>query len=230
MKTTFITALLGLALFFSCETSTNSKKDKRDESLLIIINDISKSTDEFLIFSESHIKTLLRQLGENGGAKVYGLLIKSNSNKQEPIRAIVPIMNTINGRGSNRIMKAKIQRHNEDVLNSFESEIQTSSRELCNGLLVPKDEDYTDINGALEIVNLILDQSHAEDKKVLILSDMINDLPGGKDVDPISTSINDSEAELLFVRPNNDVDLPSLFPSNQIKKFSSIADAIEVIK
>lgn len=229
MKTTYTALILAIFSIVACEKNPTELERKREEGLIIIVNDISKSTDQFLHFSEAHIYDILNGLGDKGGGKVYALLIKSNSNNQEALRVTVPDKNIIKNAGANRIMKAKIQKRNEEVILDFENEILKSSEMLCENLIRAKSENFTDIDGALQLVNLILDQYDKGNARVLILSDMINDLPGGKRIDPITVGINNSNAELLFVRPGNMVDLDTLFPSNNIRRFSSIDDAIEVI-
>jgi hypothetical protein len=225
------TSILLLALFLvACVTKTANEKSVKPQTLFIVIYDISKSVDQYAVLKPSHFESVYPLIGYSGGGKFYGLLIKSDSRKQEPFTYTVSTIDTLPLKG-NRIQVGHIRKKNRGLKEAFQSGSQQFVNSASAALILDKKEPFSDVQNALLMAKQILNmpQYSAWVKKVLIISDMENDLPPRDGMDPIKAFDFGIEVRLGIVRPSVRVDLGKTFPNLTTANYTTIDDGITSI-
>lgn len=210
------------------QNSSDDSKITKQSRVEIILYDISISTDQVTILGTSHISKLYDLIAMNGGGVIYGIHIKSNSAKQDPIRIEVPPLELLPVKGnpyqqSNRKMK------NEKLLGDLLKAKRNVLKQIAAEFIIPKNNVFSDIKGALELARQIMTSTnYAEDaKNVFIISDMINDLPPQDGEDRMNPVFFDSTVRIFLVRPSPEVQVDRIVPNARISSYVNIIDAID---
>ena len=192
--------VVGSIFSIGCESGNNtSPRSILNNSVVVLLYDISKSNDSYAVLKDEHLIQLFYRIAFNGGGKIYGYHIKTYSGKQEGFEYDVPRFDTlelignpyqINNRKKQNISICKKM---EVVRNNFVSQAATY-------LIVPKDENFTDLKAALRLAKIALEQNNFNqwNKHLLIISDGLNDLPPNNGSDPIE--MMEVNANVIMVR------------------------------
>ncbi len=201
-KTVQITVLviIGLVFITGCGFQENKQQEVKPKKLVVLLYDISKSNDKYAILLESHLKKLFARIAFDGGGKFYSYLIQSNSIEQEGFEYIIPSFDTLQLMGNpyqikNRAKKnAETLKHYKESVSQF---ITVSKKEL----LKHKNEQFTDLQNAIQLAKVTLNQSIYKDwsKTLIIISDCKNDLPPTDGEDKMKPV--DLTSKVVLVRP-----------------------------
>lgn len=229
MKSNLLLIVIACALVTACgnvETNHNATAPKPLQ-VMVKVYDITKSTDAYAILNEAHIEKIYEGMGQNGGGKFYGLHIMSNSSKQEPITGAVPVLEQLPMQG-NTYQQANRTRKNKQLAAEFEAQKDVFIKSVVNKLILPKSQDFSDLKNALELARKILENPTYRNyaKKLLILSDMENDLPSRQGIDPMEPVHFASDVQIFLVRPSDRVNLSELLPGADFSVYTTIDDAI----
>ncbi len=229
MKATILT-LIFLPLLMACGKTINEGESSlpAQMQLVVVIYDISTSTDEYAMLTGNHLGILHDEIGKNGGGKFYGLHIKTSSTRQDPIFSDIRPLQFMPLKG-NAYQQANRERHNKEL----EVEFDKSKKEFVNmvsgKLILPKDHRYSDIENALPLARGIFENSMYTNyrKRLIIISDMENNhpsKPGRIDaMDPVQFS---NDVNLAIVRPSDNVNIDEMMTGVTYTTFVSIDDAL----
>jgi hypothetical protein len=223
--------LLTLALHLSAcgfdavEHKTNNPGLQRH--LIVIVYDISASVDMVAVLRPAHFEMLYDSLGGNGGGKVYGLHIKSNSRKQDPVSATVPALEQLAMKG-NAFQRANRRKINSKTLGAFDRG-RPQFVEALASIIQPKTERFSDVENALVLAKQLTEMPTFEGwiKHVIIISDMEHDLPPVDGLDKMQLVQFEDDVILHVVRPSRRVTLEQLLSGTSLSVYSTIDDAIE---
>ena len=167
-------------------------------------------------------------MGNEGGGKLYGLHIKTNSTKQEPYSISINSLDTLPLKG-NRIQVGHIKQKNKLLFEAFETGRNSFITNSSNALIKNKIEKFSDVQNALLLVKQIVNMpEYATWKKnILIVSDMENDLPPVDGLDILNPVDFGAKVNVGVVRPSNRVQLNKIFPKLTITNYSTIEDGIK---
>ncbi|MAM30293.1 MAG: hypothetical protein CMC13_14845 [Flavobacteriaceae bacterium] len=188
-------------LSFSCNDD-NEPVDIVEESpqLVVILYDISKSIDSYGILKNQHLGQLYDRIAFSGGGKVYAYHIKSNSLKQEAIEFQITAVDTLRYRG-NRYQNEIAEKKNKEILQKAQIDKSKFIEAIGTQLILPKEEGYTDIENALKLAEVTLEQVEFKvwDKHLIIISDGIHDIRGGLAEDSFEP-VQFSDVNIIMVR------------------------------
>ena len=87
MKSKMLITVIPCVLIIACGYGEKKNAISTQSPLNVVVNiyDITISTDSYAILTNVHIEQLYYGIGQYGGGKFYGLHIKTNSSKQDPI-------------------------------------------------------------------------------------------------------------------------------------------------
>lgn len=197
------------------------------KTLSVFVYDISISTDSYIMLNSSQVESIYSGMGKNGGGKFYGLHIQSNSAKQNPIMAEVKPLNLLPLKG-NAYQKANIEKMNKRLAAEFDVGQNAFVTNISNHLIQPKSNEFSDVKNALELAKKIMENpmyvSYA--KKLIIVSDMENDLPPKQGIDRMSMVQFPNDVNIFLVRPSDQVNISRILTGN-ISIYTTIEDAIE---
>jgi hypothetical protein len=233
MKTTItiIVFILKMILYPGCifndEPKLNNSTLSRSQTVLIVIPDISKSVENYWNLDTTHLEKIYQKLGSSGGGIFYGLFIKTNSFKQEPVKVTVPTLDILPLHG-NAIQKANRQRINMEHTKSFDNG-KDEFIAIVNKLIRPKDENFSDVDNALILAKQIFEMPDYKywNKLLLVISDMEHDLPPKHGLDKMNPVKFNDNVTIAVVRPSSKINLDQLLPG--AIKYVTIDDAIESI-
>lgn len=220
----FINLLIGL---YSCHSKPAEKTLPKKPKLFVLVYDISKSNESYAILSKSHLESIYTYVGYNGGGKMYGLHIQSNSDKQEPIYYTINALDTLTVRG-NKVQAYNIKKKNRKLISAFESGREGYINSTTSVLLKEKNERFSDIQNALIMVKQIVSMHEYAtwDISILIVSDMINDFPPYDGIDPLNPVDFGTKVNVGIVRPSSRVNLGIIFPKLTYTNYATIEDGI----
>jgi len=229
MKSNLHLILIASALVSACGTVEKKNEATTPKSLQVVVevSDITKSTDTYAILTETHVEKTYYGMGQNGGGKFYGLHIMTNSLKQDPITGDIPVLEQLPIKG-NAYQQANRTRKNKQLAAEFETHKDAFITSVANKLIVPKSHDFSDLKNALELARKILENPMYRNyvKKLLIISDMENDLPPNQGIDPMEPVHFASDVKVFLVRPSDRVKLAELIPGSDYSVYTTIDDAI----
>jgi hypothetical protein len=150
---TFVKIFFSFTIFFlgQCLVNTVSAQGKIE---LIIVYDLSKSTDTFIMLNNKHLEQIYTGMGKRGGGKIYGLHVQTNSARQNPMMAEIAPLNLISLKG-NPYQQGNIKSKNKALLAQFDLGKESVLAILARQLILPKTHDYSDIRNALELARKI---------------------------------------------------------------------------
>lgn len=228
MKT--ITYLLAFILtgIFGCNQQTNVQPINKTKQLFVVIYDISKSNDSYAFLKPENFSNIYTYMGNNGGGKLYGLLVTAKSNSQEPFSATISSLDTLKYKG-NRIQIGHIKQNNYLLVNKFESGRSEFIERSAGALLKEKKEQFSDVQNALLLAKQIVNMPEyaSWNKKILIISDMENDLPPTEGLDPLVPIEFGVNVTIGIVRPSNRIQISKIFPKLTATNYSTIEDGIK---
>lgn len=229
MKTNLLLIVIAATLVSACGKMENKNEATVPKPLQVVIEvyDITKSTDTYSILSEAHIKKTYYLMGQNGGGKFYGLHIMTNSSKQELLTGEVPVFEQLSMKG-NVYQQANLIRKNNQLAAEFEKREDEFISSVSQKLVVPKSHDFSDLKNALELARKVLESPIYSNytKKLLIISDMENDLPPKHGIDPMEPVHFASDVKVFLVRPSDRVNLAGLISGAEYSFYATIDDAI----
>jgi hypothetical protein len=201
-------------------------KTKNPGKLVVLLYDITRSDGNYAIMNESNLISLFNTICHSGGGEFYGYLIKSNSDEQDPVRYKIPAFDTLQLSG-NRYQINNQKMMNKKIIEAKKIELSVFLSSISSKLLVRKNESYTDIYHAmnLALTNLSQEKYGSYLKTLVIVSDLIQDLPGLNDKGLGSSYEIPEGVRILVVRPSPRIDLTRMFPENKVEKYVSIEDA-----
>jgi hypothetical protein len=215
-----------IILFVSCTVNGQPVKTKKTSKLVVLLYDITRSDGNYAIMNEMNLVSLFNSICHSGGGDFYGYLIKSNSNEQDPVHYKVPAFDTLQLSG-NRYQINNQRMMNKKIIEAKQKELSVFISSVSSRLLVRKNEPYTDIYHAmnLALTNLSQEKYSSYLKTLVIVSDLIQDLPGVKEPEFESSYKVPDGVRILVVRPSPGIDLKKVFPSGKVEKYVSIEDA-----
>jgi hypothetical protein len=225
MQSTFIVILfVGL---YSCHSKPAEKVLPKEPQLFVLVYDISKSNESYAILNKEHFEFIYTHMGHNGGGKMYGLHIQTNSDKQEPVSFTINTLDTVQVKGT-KVQVSNIRKKNKKLMSGFEAGREVFVNNISTVMLKEKNEKFSDIQNALSLAKQIVSMpGYATwNKNILIISDMINDLPPRDGVDPIIPVDFGTEVKVGIVRPSNRVNLGVIFPKLTPTNYATIEDGI----
>jgi hypothetical protein len=228
---TILVFILNLILFQSCIFENDSKINNAilhdTQTVLIVIPDISKSVENYWNLDTTHLGMIYHKIGESGGGIIYGLFIKTNSLRQQPISASVPSLETIPLQG-NAIQRANRKRKNKEHLKSF-NDGKDEFISITSKLIHPKNEDFSDVENALILAEQIFENPNYKEwrKLLLIISDMEHDLPPKHGLDKMNPVKFEQGVTIAVVRPSEKINLQQVLPG--AVKYVTIDDAIKLL-
>lgn len=229
MKSNLLLILIATALVSACGNVEKKNEATTPNPLQVVIevSDITKSTDTYAILTETHVEKTYYGMGQNGGGKYYGLHIMTNSSKQEPITGDVPVLELLPIKG-NAYQQANRNKRNKQLATEFENGKDAFITSVSGKLILPKTHNFSDLKNALELARKILENPMYSTyaKKLLIISDMENDLPPKQGIDPMEPVHFAGDVKVFLVRPSDQVNLSELIPGADISVYATIDDAI----
>jgi len=229
MKPNLLFALMITTLLCACGNveKNNQMIVPTQPQLVVVIYDITKSTDAYAILAIAHIEKIYNDIGQNGGGKLYGLHIMTNSSKQDPVSAEVPVLEQLPMKG-NAYQQANRVKKNKQLAAEFISHKDEFIKAVAGKLIVPKSHDFSDLKNALELARKILENPMYDNyaKKLLIISDMENDLPPKQGIDKMEPVHFAETVKTFLVRPSDKVNLAVLIPGADYSVYTTIDDAI----
>lgn len=182
-------------------------------TLWLLINDISKS-DEYLVLPDHFVKDLITK-NASRGICLAGLFIQSNSTRQIPLQSELIKIDTLEVEG-NYLERGKAINSNHQLKEHHAQALDLITEGLNDFVLHAKEEQWTDVDGGLWLAKILLNQVQFEryEKNVLVLSDLLQDLPLRnnhiKSIDfPLGTKVF-----LMGVNPG--VNYKKIFPNNEV--------------
>lgn len=234
MKSNTTSMILKAAFFailfsglYSCQSKSVKNILPANKQLFILIYDISKSNENYAILNKAHFEAVYSYMGYNGGGKMYGLLIQSNSDKQEPVYFFINALDTIPVRG-NRVQASNIRKKNRKLSEVFESGREGFVSNASSAMLKDKNEKFSDVQNALLLAKQIVNMPEyaSWNKSILIVSDMVNDFSPREGFDQINPVDFDIDVKVGIVRPSNKVILGEIFPKLTVTNYVTIEDGI----
>lgn len=219
-------------LMFSLLFSTNGQAvvpaiSEKLNMVSIFVYDISISTDSYIMLNRSQVESIFSGMGENGGGKFYGLHIQTSSAKQNPIMAEVKALNLLPLKG-NAYQKANIENVNKRLAAEFDAGRNAFVTNVSNHLIQPKRHEFSDVKNALELAKKIMENpmyaTYA--KKLVVVSDLENDLPPKQGIDRMSLVQFQNDVNIFLVRPSDKVNISRIL-TGKISIYTTIEDAIE---
>lgn len=232
---TYFLASFFLLSLIACgnNSKTSPVQEPKFKSLIIFLYDISLTTDEYLALNEKHLTETYEHIASHGGGQFYALHIKTNSEKQDPIMMSIEPLDTLLIRGD-FITQDKIRKHNAKLLQAHNYNKMGFLQSLKVNLLIEKNEKFTDLGNALKMAKMISEQNMYQgyEKNVVLISDCINDVKGGKNYyDPLSPFSFANDVLVSTIRPNTSlVNVRELFPTNSLNIHSSIDEYLLNLK
>lgn len=229
MKNNLFFIVIVSALVIACGNVENKDVTTVPKPLQVVVwvYDITKSTDTYAILTEAHVEKSYYGMGQDGGGKFYGLHIMSNSSKQEPITGEVPALEQLPMKG-NAYQQANRTKMNKQFVAEFETHKDEFITSVSQNLIVPKTHVFSDLKNTLELARKILGNptycNYA--KKLLIISDMENDIPPKQGIDPMEPVHFSSDVKVFLVRPSDRVNLAGLIPGADHSVYATIDDAV----
>lgn len=222
---TFILFVLLITQF----TDAGKLKEYENHSskyMIILVYDLSISTDHIAVLNKEHITKLIEKIAMNGGGVIYTVKIISNSTVQDPQKTEIPALNLKKLQG-NQYQRKNIEAINAKRVNEFNNIKSQLVNSVSNKILFKKTENFSDIDNAFYLTSKLLDNVFysSYNKKVIIISDLINDLPPRQGMDAMKpVKMN---AGILLVRPSRYINPAKLINASQVATYTTISDAIE---
>lgn len=218
----FFTCFLSHSLHAEVNISTEKAK-----IVVVVIYDLSKSTDSYIMLNSKHLENIYYGMGQNGGGKFYGLHIQTNSAEQNPVMAEVAPLNLLPLKG-NAYQKANIENRNKKLSAEFETGKNSFITDISKQLILLKKHDFSDLKNALELARKIMENPFYVnyDKKLIIISDMENDLPPKQGIDRMSTVIFENGLNIVLVRPSDKVKISQIL-IGKTSIYVTIEDAVQ---
>lgn len=228
-----ILTVLSLVLFLVGCSITDEQNQLSSQKILpqnvvVLIYDISKSTDAYSVLTIEHLDSLYVKIGKVGGGKCYFLFIQSDSRKQEPIQASVPILETLPLRG-NAFQQANLKRINNKQIKTF-NEQKELFLNVSSKILKPKDEDFSDVENAFILAKIVLENPDYKtwSKYLIICSDCENDFSPKNGIDEMNQVGFQKDVKIAVVRVSQKIDFEKLLPG--AGKYITVEDALNTIK
>lgn len=230
MKLHAVLTLIILVGVASCTSKSSEKALPKKKQLFVLVYDISKSNESYAILNKGHIESIYTYMGHNGGGKMYGLHIQSNSDRQEPVNYTISALDTIVVKG-NRVQASNIRKKNRKLTESFETGREIFVGNASGALLKEKTEKFSDIQNALLLTRQIvcMPEYASWEKSILIISDMVNDFPPRDGVDRLNPVEFGVQAKIGIVRPSSSINIEEIFPKLTAANFTTIEDGIRYL-
>lgn len=228
MKIAVLTLTFSFILI-SCKNNQQQPSNTNNigPNLTVLVYDISVSTDKYAVLEATHLNSLYHNMGFSGGGKVYGILIQTNSQKQDPITQDVPILDTLPLKG-NAYQQQNRRNKNKELLAQFENSATAFAKVAGEKMLLPKDEKFSDVQHALELAKNTLENPQYSNyvKQLIIISDMENDFPPKDGIDRMQPVQFRSDVNIAIVRPSGKVNLLESLGGAKYTVYTTIDDAI----
>jgi len=227
MKKNAAFLLLLMLLMGACVTKTAKENPVKKKTLFILVYDISKSNESYAILNKGHFESVYTNMGHNGGGKMYSLHIQSNSDRQEPANFLINALDTAVERG-NRVQASNIRKKNRTLIEGFISGREAFVSKASEIMLKEKTEKFSDVQNALLLAKQIVNMPEyaSWEKCIIIVSDMLNDLPPRDGIDPLKPVDFEVNVKIGVVRPSNRVNLGEVFPKLTVTNYATIEDGI----
>jgi hypothetical protein len=185
--------------------------------LWVMVNDVTRS-DPHLEIPPSFIPKLITKNAYRG-IKIGSILISSNSSTQIPFITDLIHIDTSELTG-NYIERSRYSKGNYNIKMDFHRMLDSVSRTINAITLIPKTEDWTDVDGALRLLKILTEEEQFSDYEinVLINSDLLQDLPQSQNPKPI---IFLPKVKLYCLGASPKVNLSKLFPLNKVYLISN---------
>jgi hypothetical protein len=225
----YISSIIFLIGLYGCSGSSGSGSTtiSTPAQLVILVYDISISFDHLAHLDSSHLKSIFHNTSLQGGGRVYSLFIKERSDQQEPLGFDIPKLHLL-ARSGNAYQQTNRQKYNNRVLSVLSTSEEVFSEQLSQSLLVPRAAKWSDVENSLLLTATILSNSIYADhqKKVLILSDLIQDLPPIHGIDKMEAVPFGKDVAVYLVRPSGKVNVAEIISGPAPQVFATVEDAI----
>ncbi len=179
--------------------------------LYVFMNDITASA-KHLDLERDELLELLRSDTSRSCLQVAALRVQSDSWKQTPYisRNICAGLEPVNG---DIYERAAAEARNAERLASFYKQVEEAVDKLSAYLLRERNQQQTDINGAVRLAQQLIQQPNFKDWQVrlVIISDLKQDLANREKLQPFSFA---DKVEIFVIGKAANADVIQLFPSN----------------
>lgn len=188
-------------------------------TFLILVNDISQSND-YLEIKPAHVQALIGKYGKQGGVQMTGILIQSNSTRQQTVCTDFIRLDTMEVSGTWLIAK-QTSKKNEAIKVAYTNQLRTASELITAKILLPRDHQYSDVKGALRLAKIAAEHPDYQNAniRVVILSDLLHDVPGQKPhLEPMVFPPN---VEIILIGNAPGIDCQKIFPKNKVMQMTN---------
>jgi hypothetical protein len=200
-----VIAVVLIALVAGCtETAPNNELAQRQKQLVVMVYDITGSTDKYSYLTEQDWDFLIKKVSEIGGGYLYGYHIKRNSLQQDPYRVSIETLDTLSYK-DNIFLDEDIRVTNRKTIAEFEQKRQVMVDDALERFVKPKNESYSDVENALKLAKVDLDQPNFSEygKSLIVISDLVEDTPRRKAKSTNAFSIEyGNDVKIILVRPS----------------------------
>ncbi|WP_461041844.1 hypothetical protein [Spirosoma harenae] len=212
-------------VFVSCDQIPQSIPVSQP-TIVVVGYDISASTKGYYAITAAHLDSLYDRMARRGGGEVYVVMIQSNSAIQKPLQASVapyPTLMPVTGIPPRR---EKIRRANEQLMAEHRAQRDRFIHQLMVMTQQSSHEAYTDIDGALALMQTIASEKRYQTyaRRVLLITDGDQELPRQGHV-PIRTVTLDAN-QVHLVRPKTQNLRNAISKSQPVHIHATLDDAI----
>ncbi len=187
-------------------------------TLFIFVNDISKS-NYYLQVTPAQVRVLLYKYGKAGGVRMEGILIRSNSLTQQPVSTSLIRLDTQKVEGTWLAAK-QVQKKNKALKAAFDTQVEKATELIAKKILLPRNQQYSDVNAALRLAKITAEQPNYKDFKIrlVITSDLLHDVPGQKS-QPAPLTLP-AHVEIILIGNAPEVEFKKVFPKNKVTQLT----------
>lgn len=214
-------SLMSVFQLLSPPKPKNSEKSAQADVLHIYVNDLTESNSWLPLVSKNEIFALnLSCTGQYAHFQLAGVCITPDSRRQIPFISEKVDCELLTPTG-NLYRQSAIRQENEKKCNRIKIKAACITDSLMHYIGKPRNMQHTDINGALLLTRQIcapFENTNTE-IKVILISDCLQDLPGGGQLKPIVFPPN---VTIYVIGKSEKVALDQLFPSNKVVEIPAL--------
>ena len=204
------------------------------KKLVVTIVDYSKSYRNLITLDSQAVQSLFACVGVTGGTIAH-IAVQDNSNLPIYLTRVEKI-DTNSTATTNMYEQARERNRNGQILGAYRDRLNHHVSAFLHEMHKFKASSFTDLHHAFTIAHstvcepIYTERNHYK-RYVLVLSDMIQDMPGQED--KLLVSADMCNATIIIVRPDNSFtqeNLQNIFNSTDVHVFSNLPDAITFIQ
>jgi len=183
--------------------------------LNVIVYDQSESA-KYVDCDTVEIEKLIRMDAHAAQVWVAGIrVLDKNSIQQKPIIKGPMHLDLTSEKEYSIYQSSEIQASNAITISNFREKLSHLLAQFDQQMLSIRDLPYSDIKGALQLTETLCQQARFKNASIrlIVLSDLLHDLPGDKDMGSFSFPSNTT---IYTTGVSPQVDLASVFPDNRV--------------